>query len=279
MNKVTACLDGASYTKSVCDYAIWAARRLDAPLEFLHVLIRQSDVAVDASGSIGLGAQESLLQELADLDERRSIIAREHGNQLLDGARQFALQAGIPKVSTHQRHGELTDTLVALEAETRLYVLGQHDSATKPKRFLLDHNLESAVRTLHRPILVANSTFTEPRRCMIAFDASETGRKMIDMVAESPLLRGIECQIVTVGSAAQDALQWASEKLAAAGLKATAHQLDGEPAAALANHARQHGMEIIVMGAYGHSRIRHLIVGSTTTTILRESQVPVLVLR
>lgn len=279
MNKVTACIDGASYTKSVCDYAIWAARRLDAPLEFLHVLTRQSDVAVDASGSIGLGAQESLLQELADLDERRSIIAREHGNQLLDGARQFALQAGIPQVSARQRHGELTDTLVALEAETRLYVLGQHDSATKPKRFLLDHNLESAVRTLHRPILVANSTFTEPRRCMIAFDASETGRKMIDMVAESPLLRGTECQVVTVGSAAQEALQWASEKLTAAGLKATSHQLDGEPATALANHARQHGMELIVMGAYGHSRIRHLIVGSTTTTLLRESQVPVLVLR
>ncbi|NLC36774.1 MAG: universal stress protein [Alcaligenaceae bacterium] len=279
MNNVTACLDGASYTKSVCDYAIWAARRLNAPLEFLHVLTRQSDVKTDASGSIGLGAQESLLQELADLDERRSIIAREHGSQLLDGARQFALQAGISQVSTRQRHGELTDTLVALEPDTRLYVLGQHDQDAKPKRFLLDHNLESAVRTLHRPILVANSTFTEPSRCMIAFDASATGRKMIEMVADSPLLRGTECQIVTVGNAAQEALQWASEKLTAAGLQVTTHPLDGEPAAAMRNHARQNGIELIIMGAYGHSRIRHLIVGSTTTTILRESQVPVLVLR
>jgi nucleotide-binding universal stress UspA family protein len=34
-----------------------------------------------------------------------------------------------------------------------------------------------------------------------------------------------------------------------------------------------------VMGAYGHSRIRQLIVGSTTTTLLRTSPVPVLVLR
>jgi len=33
------------------------------------------------------------------------------------------------------------------------------------------------------------------------------------------------------------------------------------------------------MGAYGHSRIRHLMVGSTTTTLLRLSTVPVLILR
>jgi nucleotide-binding universal stress UspA family protein len=36
---------------------------------------------------------------------------------------------------------------------------------------------------------------------------------------------------------------------------------------------------LLVMGAYGHSRIRHLIIGSTTTTLLRTSPVPVLILR
>ncbi len=34
-----------------------------------------------------------------------------------------------------------------------------------------------------------------------------------------------------------------------------------------------------VMRAYGHSRIRQLIVGSTTTTLLRPREVPVLILR
>ena len=36
---------------------------------------------------------------------------------------------------------------------------------------------------------------------------------------------------------------------------------------------------MLVMGAYGHSRIRHLLVGSTTTTMLRNAQLPVLILR
>ncbi|OZI71370.1 universal stress protein [Bordetella genomosp. 12] len=278
MNNVIACIDGASYTESVCDYAAWAAKRLDSPLEFLHVLIRQDDAKVDASGSIGLGAQESLLQELSDLDERRSIIAREHGRQLLEGAKQRATTAGTQQVSARQRHGELVETLVEIEADTRLYVLGQHDHETKPKHFLLDHNLESAVRALHRPILVANSKFTEPRSFMIAFDGSTTGRKTVEMVADSPLLRGLGCHVVIVSNEDKP-LHWASQRLAATGFQIEVKQLEGEPANALAEYAEQRSIDLLVMGAYGHSRIRHLVVGSTTTAILRRSKVPVLILR
>lgn len=278
MTNVIACIDGASYTESVCDYATWAAKRLGTPLELLHVLVRQDDAKLDASGSIGLGAQESLLQELSDLDERRSIIAREHGRQLLEGAKQRAITAGAQQVSTRQRHGELVETLVEIETDTRLYVLGQHDHETKPKRFLLDHNLESAVRALHRPILVASSSFTKPQRFMIAFDGSATGRKTVEMVADSPLLRGLECHVVTVGNG-MEALRWAWERLDETGFHVESQQLDGEPADALADFAQQQDIDMLIMGAYGHSRIRHLVVGSTTTAILRRSEVPVLILR
>ncbi len=37
--------------------------------------------------------------------------------------------------------------------------------------------------------------------------------------------------------------------------------------------------DLLVMGAYGHSRIRRLILGSTTTELIRTCQVPVLLFR
>ena len=37
--------------------------------------------------------------------------------------------------------------------------------------------------------------------------------------------------------------------------------------------------DLLVMGAYGHSRLRNMLVGSTTTALLRGSTVPVLVVR
>ncbi|MFS1164029.1 universal stress protein, partial [Aeromonas salmonicida] len=39
------------------------------------------------------------------------------------------------------------------------------------------------------------------------------------------------------------------------------------------------GINLIVMGAYGHSRIRQFIVGSTTTGIVKTTQASVLLLR
>ncbi|HAG96646.1 MAG TPA: universal stress protein UspA, partial [Gammaproteobacteria bacterium] len=38
-------------------------------------------------------------------------------------------------------------------------------------------------------------------------------------------------------------------------------------------------IELKVMGAYGHSRIREFILGSNTTRMLASSTVPVLILR
>jgi nucleotide-binding universal stress UspA family protein len=35
----------------------------------------------------------------------------------------------------------------------------------------------------------------------------------------------------------------------------------------------------MIMGAYGHSRMRQLFVGSTTTAMIRNSSVPLLLLR
>jgi nucleotide-binding universal stress UspA family protein len=37
--------------------------------------------------------------------------------------------------------------------------------------------------------------------------------------------------------------------------------------------------ELMIMGAFGHSRIRHLIIGSTTTEMIRSCKIPVLLFR
>ena len=39
------------------------------------------------------------------------------------------------------------------------------------------------------------------------------------------------------------------------------------------------GIDLLVMGAYGHSRVRSLIIGSTTTEMIRACKIPVLLFR
>jgi nucleotide-binding universal stress UspA family protein len=285
VNKVYACIDGLSNTTAVIDWAVWSARRLDVPLEFLHVLDRHPERAAvsDYSGAIGLGAQDSLMHELSEVDEHRSRLAQEAGRRLLIAARTRAAAAGVTRLDGRLRHGELADTALEMEPDARLFVLGEHHRASTSSKIHLDHQVERVIRSVKRPVLVATGeTFTEPQRFVIAFDGSPTARKTVETVARSPMLVGLPVRVVMAGGEAVPArrqLDEVAQVLVAAGFRAEAEWVPGEPEDALPPLLKAQGAALLVMGAYGHSRIRQLIVGSTTTTLLRLSELPVLILR
>ncbi len=282
--QVLACLDASAYTESVARYAAWAAQRLDAPLEFLHVLDRHAEKAgvLDASGSLDLDQQAKLLDALAALDESQARLAQEKARLLLQRATAIANDSHGIDAKTRLRHGGLVDTLTELEPGVRLFVLGKRGEHADFARGHLGSQLERAVRAVHRPLLVASRAFTDVRRVLVAFDGSATTRKGVEMVAASPLFQGLEIRVLLVGdvtSAHQDALRWALGTLASAGHRAEGMLRAGTPDEEIARAVDAGGADLLVMGAYGHSRIRQLIVGSTTTTVLRTCRIPVLLLR
>lgn len=285
MNKVYACIDGLATTAAVIDWAAWSARRLNVPLELLHVLDRQPERAAvaDYSGAIGLGAQESLLQELSALDAQRSQLAQEAGRQLLESARARATAAGVTQLDARLRHGELVDNLLEVEPDARLFVLGEHYHARSNSKIHLDHHVERVIRSVKRPVLVATAEqFVAPERVVLAFDGSVTGEKMVQTVARSPLLAGLPVLLAMAGTdttQARQQLAAAAHVLQTAGWHVTTELLTGEPEQVLPPLLKAQGAALLVMGAYGHSRIRQFVVGSTTTTLLRLSEVPVLILR
>jgi len=285
VNKVYACVDGQSNTAAVIDWAVWSAQRLDVPLEFLHVLERHPERAAvtDYSGAIGLGAQDSLLQELTEADAQHGKLAQEAGRRLLIAARERAAAAGITRLDGLLRHGELVDTVLELEADARLFVLGEHYHAVKPSKIHLDHHVERVIRSVKRPVLVATGDrFEAPQRFVIAFDGSPTARKTVETVVRSPMLVGLSVVVAMAGpetTLARRQLDEAHHALIAAGFNAETELVPGEPEDVLPPLVKAQGAALLVMGAYGHSRIRQLIVGSTTTTLLRQSDVPVLILR
>ena len=277
--RVVAAIDASAYTGSVCRHAAWAAGRLGAPLSMVHVIDPADRVApLDLAGNLILGEREALLRELGELDATRAKLAQQHGRLLLQQARQLA---GVDTADLRLRHGALVDTLVELEDEVRLFVVGKRGEHADFARGHLGREVERVVRSVHRPLLVASRTFQPIQRVLVAYDGSATTRKALAMVAESPLLRGFDIHLVTVGGGegSERELGDAARVLDGAGLHATTEVIDGHPDEALAAYVDRQRIDLLVMGAYGHSRIRQLIVGSTTTAVMRNCQVPVLLLR
>lgn len=282
--RVLAAVDVSAYTESISHYAAWAAKRLAAPLEYLHILDRHPEAAstADFSGNLDLDAQSKLLEGLTSLDETRSKLGQERGRLVLQQAKGIASTFHGIEAETRLRNGALVDTLTELEDDVRLFVMGKRGEHADFAKGHLGSQLERVVRAVHRPLLVASRSYAEIERVLIAFDGSATTRKGVEMVAASPLFRGLDIRVLTVGTtntANEAALRWALDTLTAAGLSAAGAVLPGEAEEVIGHYIRDEHVDLLVMGAYGHSRIRHLIVGSTTTTLLRTCRIPVLLLR
>lgn len=282
VKKVMACIDASPYAEAACDYGVWAANRLNAPMSVVHVLGKQNSQTHDLSGSIGLGAQEALLQELAELDESRAKLALQRGRLILDAAKARAEAAGISQVDERLRHGELVPTLLELEDETRLLVLGKRGFSTADNHGHIGLHVEGVIRSLHKPILLTQQHYSEPQSIMLAYDGSDTALKGLQMLADSPLGKGLPCHLVMAGAdidATRAQMQTAAGILQKAGFATTTAIVGGEPETVLNQYQQQHNIGLMVMGAYGHSRIRQFIVGSTTTAMISKARCTLLILR
>jgi nucleotide-binding universal stress UspA family protein len=283
-NKILGCVDQSRFADYVTDYAAWAARRMRAPLELLHILDRHPETASsnDHSGAIGIDAQEHLLSVLSEADESRSKAAREQGRIFLNRLRERAVAAGVHSPDVRQRHGNLQETLTEQEDDVRLFVLGRRGESAEHTQRDLGRNVERVVRSLHKPILTITEGFTEPNRVMIAFDGGIVTRRGVAMVAASPLFAGLPVHLLMSGKESRDAprqLEWAMNALETAGFDATTSLIPGDAESVIAKAVRDLDIDILIMGAYSHSPLRTLFLGSKTSDLLRSARIPTLLLR
>lgn len=284
MNKILTCTDGSIYSQSVYALTAWAAKQTGAAVHVIHMIDAQRERAriSDWSGSIGIDSRETLLQELVTLEETQGRLARERGQLILDDAKKQLEEAGISQVATEQLHGELVEAVVELETDADMVVIGKRGQSADLARGHLGSNLERVVRASIRPVLVAARKFSPIKRVLIAFDGGASVQKAVDFIAKSTLLNGTHCILVLAGKITTDAessLVRATALLRNTGLQASTQIIAGEPERVISETVQKESIDLLVMGAYGHSKIRHLIIGSTTTAMVRTCQIPILMFR
>jgi nucleotide-binding universal stress UspA family protein len=284
MPTILACTDGSIYASSVYQHTAWAAARLSASVEVLHVLDhhRERAARLDMSGSIGLDASDQLTEELTKLEEAEGRVARLRGKAILDDARHQLAAAGVAEIIATQRHGTLVETLDEFEPLCDLVVLGERGEHAESAKAHLGSNLQRVIRTAVRPLLVVERAYRPIERFLVAYDGGSSISKALDFAIASPLLKGIGCYILRAGHV-DDKARWyldeAANKLRAAGYDVQSEAISGTPEVVIAEAIQRQNADLLVMGAHGHSPIRELILGSTTTAMVRTSPVPVLMFR
>lgn len=282
-NILLALVDGSIYSKSVCDHAAWAAGRMNAEVDLLHVLDRQPGAGKsDLSGSIALGARTALLEELSSLDEQRAKLLSQKGRAILDDARAIIEAAGQKVAGAHLRMGEIVDTVIEQEGPASMLMVGKRGEEADFASLRLGAHLERFIRASHKPVFVASRAFKPIDTVIVAYDGGASSQRVVDHIARNPLFSGLKIDLVTVGQRNRDtekAQEDAKAILTGAGLSAETSILSGQPDEVLGKRVEEHGSCLVAMGAYGHSRIRAFVLGSTTSEMLRSCKAPVLLMR
>lgn len=284
MDRIITLIDSSAYTESVCDHAAWVSEKTGYGIDLLHVIDHRPGRSgpVNLSGNLTLGARSELLEKLTEHDEQGAKLARERGRLVAEAAKAHLETRGVSDIQVRLRNGDLLEAVNDVEDGARVIIIGKRGEHADFAKLHLGSNLERVVRSAHRPILVTSRAFTAPKSATIAFDTGPSIAKAIDHIAKGKLFTGMEIRLLHVGAAKPDmvhALEAAAVKLRDAGHTAAFEIIEGEPEAVFTAKAESGEIEFLVMGAYGHSRLRNLIIGSTTTQMIRACPVPVLLFR
>ena len=273
-------IDTTAPSDARLDLAIGLARRHDAHLVGLHVM----DVPQFAglgSGVVGAGNSAALAMLVDQVRDR----ALQAAAGVEAGFRERLRREGI---GGEWRFAQdwLPDTVALHARYADLAVLGQ-ENPSAPRMPDRSAVIEHALFSSGRPVLIvpyAGRFETVGRRVLVGWNASrEAARAVNDAL---PLLA--EAEAVTVlavnprrGIGGHGDVPGAdiALHLARHGVAATAAHLEAgglSEADALLNQAADLSADLIVVGAYGHSRLRELAMGGVTRGLLNRMTCPVL---
>jgi nucleotide-binding universal stress UspA family protein len=273
------CTDGSDYANAATEYAIWLAQKWAARLRALHVTdirLLEGPLLADISGAIGAQPFRAFLPQLQE-------IYRQKAEAILGAVKDRCAKAGVT-VETLHKTGGLVDAILEEERRAELVVIGQRGEHAQFVGEMLGSSVERLVRRSVKPCLVTPDKFRQIQQIVAAYDGSKESSKSLTMAFDVTRWLGASLHLITVCGPGDEAraaqtLQEAVTLAQSHGLTVNNRLAQGEADAEILKFAESENMDLIVMGAYGQTRIREWILGSVTTSVIRRSKVAVLLMR
>lgn len=282
IKKILVPIQGSDQDKASLGTALAVTKQFGAQLVGLFVRPDPSE----ALPYLGDGVSGQVIEELLQAAKEGADAAAARARKNLDDA---AASASVPVVAKgtvdlpSARFADITgrrDLVVAEESQlSDLIVFGDgepDDGAVG------GDSLEAAMMSAGRPVLIAprKSALKVGGTAAIGWDDSAEAAHAV--TAAVPFLaRADKVLILCVGGEELDPGPGSTlaDYLALHGVTADVHLIGAEGRAVgevLLDQAEKHGADLLVMGGYGHSRLRELIIGGTTRHVRSHATVPVL---
>ena len=267
-------LTGTDTDRTALLTAHGVAARFDAHLEVLFVTPDPKDSVLVLGDGLSTLMVEDIMTATETAWQARAAAAKASFEAVI---REFGLRRvegpdgrGGVTIRWRQRIGRADDEIIPEGQLADLLVFAHKPGHHDPRE---TQCLESALLYTGRPVLLAAKPQpTLGRNVAIAWNGRLEASRAVN--AALPFLAAAEqVRILTLrtGDSAGDHGEGLVKALAWRGIAAGVSEIEPEgspPFAALTRRAAETGVDLLVMGAYGHSRVREMILGGATRYVL-----------
>ncbi|MFP4502454.1 MAG: universal stress protein [Candidatus Hydrogenedentota bacterium] len=275
IRKILVPTDGSETANVGVHYAVALAQRSGAALYGLHVIdvkLLEGPFLRDLSASLGTAPYVNYQGNI-------TLILEERGKAALEVFREACEKVGVP-CDTEQCTGVVAHEIAAHSELADLVVMGRAGEHGPWIEGLLGSTTQAVVRRAHAPVLVTGAAAIEGNLLLTVYDGSDHAKSALRLAAEWASQWQAPLHVLSVGEdIAEKRLAEAGEYLEAYAIEVTPVQKQGDPSETIVEYARTRGADLLIMGAYGHSKVREWVLGSKTSYALNHSPCPVLLVR
>jgi nucleotide-binding universal stress UspA family protein len=196
--------------------------------------------------------------------------------------RDFEEACAAHGVTCQRRHitGLVERTIIEEGELADLIVLGRSGEHSPWLEGLLGSTTSAVVRRSVQPVLVTGWEEFRRDRFVAAYDGSAHAKQALHVAADvSGDLDASLTVLVVGGRDAGACLEEAQSYLEAHEVQADFVREEGDPSEVIVEYSKNNGASLLFMGAYGHTKVRELVVGSTTAYALNHAPCPLLLSR
>ena len=279
--KLLADVDGGPGSEAVIRSALSLGAAYDARVELLHIEVAEEDAMPIVAEGMAAGAVGQMLESLSEERKARAAEAERLYQTLCvdaglpvcapdDAPQPGAFRVAFRRVTGREsdelaRHGRLADLVI---------VRGVAAEAG------FSQAVETAIFETGRPLLMVPEKLPEAlgKNVAIAWDGTQGAARAagaaLPMLARAESVSVLTADMEKVG-AKPSAL---ADYLAEHGIEARTWAFrpdDGALGERILEEAAEAGADTLVMGAYGHSRLREMVLGGVTQSVTAKSKIPV----
>ena len=278
IDRILISTDGSDYSATALAYGIYVAKMLKAHIIGLYVVdikIIRGPLFHTMPGLFDL----SPYQEFTPLIESG---LEQRGDSILEEFRKQCEKEGI-RPDLRKVTGLIDETIIEIGKEVDWIIIaqrGEHFPLTRGG--LLGSTSEAVVRKSGKPVLITPLRFREITRLGLAYDGSPLSDNALHYAIMLSRTTNLPLSIVSVVKDDNHAIEIQTRidaLLSSHKPGAVTTIRKGKDEEEILKYTTEAPVDLLVMGAYGRSRLRELILGSTTSYVIRNTTIPVLMIR